>query len=105
MIGLGSVEQSRCQSVGRGEQRQSLLPRQQAAKMLDVDQKRRNRQKRPVGDPPDEPPAELMAGYTPKQQETYLKGLRILGRVATRAHMRRKAAEFDAAKELDGEEG
>ena len=44
----------------------------------------------------DESPAELIAGYTPKQREAYLKGLRILAKVAVRAHkLREKAAGRD----------
>ena len=52
----------------------------------------------------DESPAELIAGYTPKQRETYLRGLRILAKVTVRAHMRRKAAEFETAQDGGGEE-
>ena len=48
-------------------------------------------------------PAELIAGYTPKQREAYLRGLRILAKVAVRAHMRRKAAEFETAQDGGGE--
>ena len=44
----------------------------------------------------DESPAELIAGYTPKQREAYLKGLRILAKVAVRGHkLREKAAGRD----------
>ena len=32
-----------------------------------------------------------MAGYTPKQRETFLKGFRILADVAVRAHIERQA--------------
>ena len=32
-----------------------------------------------------------LAGYTPKQRETFLKGFRILADVAIRAHMERQA--------------
>ena len=38
----------------------------------------------------DETLAELMAGYTPKQREALLKGLRILADVAVRAHIQRQ---------------
>ena len=51
----------------------------------------------------DESPAEVIAGYTPKQREVHLRGLRILAKVAARAHMRRKAAE--TTQDGGGEEG
>ncbi len=51
-------------------------------------QNEHDRRKRPGGD---ETLAELMAGYTPKQREALLKGLRILADVAVRAHVRRQA--------------
>ena len=67
--------------------------------------KRRSRGMRPEANGRDESPAELIAGYTPKQREAYLRGLRILAKVAVRAHMRRKAAELETAQDGGGEEG
>ena len=52
----------------------------------------------------DETLAELMAGYTPKQRETLLKGLRILADVAIRAHIQRQAPVSRDASDHDGEE-
>ena len=46
------------------------------------------RRKKPGGD---ETLDELLAGYTPKQRETFLKGFRILADVAVRAHIERQA--------------
>ena len=44
-----------------------------------------------------------MAGYSPKQREAYLKGMRILAQVAILAYMKRQAADFregqDGAKQ------
>ena len=58
--------------------------------------KRRSRGMRAEANGRDESPAELIAGYTPKQREAYLKGLRILAKVAVRAHkLREKAAGRD----------
>lgn len=51
-------------------------------------QNEHDRRNRPGGD---ETLAELMAGYTPKQREALLKGLRILADVAIRAHIQRQA--------------
>ena len=51
-------------------------------------QNERDEQQRPDGD---ETLTELLSSYTPKQRETLLKGLRILAKVAVRAHMERKA--------------
>ena len=46
------------------------------------------RKRRDEGEsPPDDP----LAGYTPKQRETFLRGFRILADVAIRAHMERQA--------------
>ena len=52
----------------------------------------------------DETLADLMAGYTPKQRETLLKGLRILADVAIRAHIQRQAPVSRDASDHDGEE-
>ena len=41
----------------------------------------------------DESLAELMSSYTPEQRRAISKGLRILAKVAVRAHMRRLAAD------------
>ncbi len=44
--------------------------------------------------------------YTPKQRAAILKGLRILAKVAVRAHMRRQAARSHPGQDGDGgEEG
>ncbi len=64
----------------------------------------RNRRKRPAGSVPDDSLADLMPSYTPKQRETFLKGFRILAKVAVRAHMERQAPGFDAAPDDGGEE-
>ena len=71
------------------------------------DSKRQNeheRRERPAGEAPDETLTELMAGYTPKQREVFLKGLRILARVAIRAHMERQASGSRTAPDDGGEE-
>lgn len=60
-----------------------------------------NRKNREDGD---ETLAELMAGYTPKQRETLLKGLRILADVAIRAHIQRQAPACRDEPGQDGEE-
>ena len=52
----------------------------------------------------DASPSELTAGYTPEQLEAYLRGLRILAKFAVRAHMKRKAAEFETAQDGGEEE-
>ena len=67
-------------------------------------QNEHNRRKRPAGDAPDETLIELMAGYTPKQRETFLKELRILAKVAVRAHLKRQEAGSEAAPDGGGEE-
>ena len=67
-------------------------------------QKRENGRKRPDDDPRDESLAEVMAGYTPKQRETLLKGFRILAKVAVRAHMERQASATRGAPDDGGEE-
>ena len=55
--------------------------------------------------PEDAPLDELMASYTPKQRETYLKGMRIMVQVAIRAHLKRGAAGPEAPHDGNGEEG
>ncbi len=62
------------------------------------EENRRNRTDR------DETLAELMAGYTPKQRETLLKGLRILADVAIRAHIQRQAPVCRDASDHDDDE-
>ena len=55
----------------------------------------------------DESLAELMSPYTPEQRRAISKGLRILEKVAVRAHMRRQAAassEPETQPDGDGEE-
>ena len=63
-----------------------------------------NRRERPAGDAPDDSLTELMSSYTPKQRETFLKGFRILAKVAVRAHIERQAAGSKAAPDDGGEE-
>ena len=71
------------------------------------DTSRENERKRRERPGEDESPTELMASYTPQQRSAILKGLRILARVAVRAHMRRQAARHNAEPSDDGggEEG
>ncbi len=59
----------------------------------------RNRRKKPEGD---ETLSGLLSSYTPKQREAFLKGFRILARVAVRTHMERQAPR--TAPDDDGEE-
>ena len=66
----------------------------------DTGQNEHNRRKRPGGD---ETLAELMAGYTPKQREAFLKGFRILADVAVRAHIQRQAAASRDVPDHDDE--
>ena len=64
------------------------------------ERKRRDEDESPSDDP--------LAGYTPKQRETFLKGFRILADVAIRAHMERQSLPSsgeDAETETPGEEG
>ena len=67
----------------------------------DTTQNEHNRPKRSDGD---ETLAELMAGYTPKQRETFLKGFRILADVAVRAHIERQAPGSRDTPDGSGEE-
>ena len=67
-------------------------------------QNEHNNRQGSAGDVPDESLAELLSSYTPKQRETFLKGFRILAKVAVRAHMERQAPGFDAAPDDGGEE-
>ena len=57
-------------------------------------------------DEDESPPDDPLAGYTPKQRETFLRGFRILADVAIRAHMERQATspEEDAEPGQNGEE-
>ena len=57
----------------------------------DTGKNQHKRRERPDGEAPDETLDELLAGYTPKQRETFLKGFRILADVAVRAHIERQA--------------
>ena len=74
------------------------------------DSKRQNRpdehdrRARPAGDVPDETLTELLSSYTPKQRGVFLKGFRILARVAIRAHMERQAPGSRTAPDDGGEE-
>ena len=47
-------------------------------------------------DEPESYPDAPMASYTPEQEKVVMEGLRILARVAARAHMRRQAAPPDS---------
>ena len=67
----------------------------------------KNQRKRRERPDEDESLAELMSTYTPEQRQAIRKGLRILAKVAVRAHMRRQAAatsEPEAQPEDGGEE-
>ena len=68
-------------------------------------QNRSNRRKGPAGDANADPLAGLMPSYTPKQRATFLKGFRILARVAIRTHMKRQGSEYDSAPDGGEEEG
>ena len=68
---------------------------------------RKNQRKRGARPAEDESLAELISSYTPEQRQAIRKGLRILAKVAVRAHMRRQAAaisEPEAQPEGGGEE-
>ena len=67
-------------------------------------QNEHNKRQGSAGDVPGESLAELLSSYTLKQRETFLKGFRILAKVAVRAHMERQAPVFDAAPDDGGEE-
>ncbi len=60
-----------------------------------------NRKKKADGD---ETLAELMAGYSPRQRETFLKGFRILADVAIRAHIQRQSPTSRDVPGHDSEE-
>ena len=65
-----------------------------------IEPERRHQDESPNDDP--------LAGYTPDQRETFLKGFRILADVAIRAHIGRQAAASpteDADAEPAEEEG
>ena len=68
-------------------------------------QNRRNREEGPIGEAQDDSLTELISSYTPKQREAFLKGLRILARVAIRTHMERQASEFRSSSEAPRGEG
>ena len=53
-------------------------------------QNEQNGRRRPDGNTPEATPDALLPSYTPRQRKTVLKGLRILARVALRAHMERR---------------
>ena len=55
-------------------------------------------------DEDESPPDDPLAGYTPKQRERVLNGLRILARVAIRAHMKRQAETDASGPPQDGDE-
>ena len=63
----------------------------------------RNRQKKRHGrDAPESSADSSVDSYTPAQWRTVRKGLRILAKVAVRAHMRRNAAHSDGGGEDEG---
>ena len=64
-------------------------------------QNEHNRREQPEGD---ETLSELLSSYTPKQRETFLKGFRILAKVAVRAHMKRTAAKVEGEQRGGAEE-
>ena len=66
--------------------------------------KKRSRGKKAEANGRNESPSELIAGYTPEQQDVYLRGLRILAKFAVRAPMKQKAAELKTAQDA-GEDG
>ena len=70
----------------------------------DTGKNQHNRREKPDGEAPDETLDELLAGYTPKQRETFLKGFRILADVAVRSHMKRQADPDAADPAQDGGE-
>ena len=55
------------------------------------------------GDQPEESLSDLMARYTPKQRETFQRGLRIWARVAVRSYIRRREAGYEVAQ-ADGDD-
>ena len=61
-------------------------------RLRDMKHTRKNQRKRGEKPAEDESLAELMSSYTPEQRRAIRKGLRILAKVAVRAHMRRQAA-------------
>ena len=67
------------------------------------DSKRENEHNRRERSDGDETLTELLSSYTPKQRETFLKGFRILAKVAVRAHMKRQEAGSGTA--LDDDDG
>ena len=72
--------------------------------MRDANEQNERKRRDEDESPPDDP----LAGYTPKQRETFLKGFRILADVAIRAHIERQAPASpgeDAEPGPTGEEG
>ena len=50
----------------------------------------------------DDQPDDPLAGYTPQQRKTIIKGLRILARVAIRSYMREQAERAQAENSGEG---
>ena len=63
-----------------------------------------NQRRRPAVEVPHESVDELLSSYAPTQRERVLKGLRILARVAIRAHMKRQAETDASGPPQDGDE-
>ena len=67
-------------------------------------QNARNRQKkRRERDAPGPSSDRPMESYTPAQQRMVRNGLRILAKVAIRAHLRRSAGRLDSEEDRDGQ--
>ncbi len=68
------------------------------------DFKELRRREGPGRDPRDESLDELMSGYTPKQREALMSGLRILASVVVRAHTERRGPGSRTEPDRDGED-
>ena len=68
------------------------------------DSKGKRRRDKPDRNGSDESLDSLLSGYTPKQREKVVKGLRVLARVAIRSYMEEEA-ERSQTEDVDGEEG
>lgn len=67
------------------------------------DREKQNKKKIPGEGASDVPQDEPMACYSAEQRRRVRKGLRILARVAIRAHMRRSAGPLDSEGDGDGQ--
>ena len=68
------------------------------------DSKGKRRRKKPDRNGPDESLDALLSGYTPKQREKVVKGLRVLARVAIRSYMEDEAERSQTEDDGGGEE-